>query len=304
MADKKITDLPANTNPSDAALYEVSDGAVSGKVLNTDIGQLRKVGTALIGGDFTGDARGEYALDLSTRRTAPHLVASGDYAVLVGYNSIASGTKSLSLGYGTIASGEYASAVGHASQAAGDYSTAIGNQAFASGLSSVAIGNAVSAQSVSSVAIGINSVANIDNVTVVAPPIATPRLTGSSFPTAGSVEVVLMTDAVDLKAVADVTLTIPTGAHFWLDEVGIIATVVDTMSVQPTIRFGITGTLAKQKAAAATTLLTAAHKRQSYAPLVPEDGETTLTAGVTVGATATEMKGRIYFKGILVIDQT
>lgn len=344
MADKTIPDLPANTNPSDAALYEVSDGAVSGRVLNTDIGQVRKVSGALIGGDFTGDARGTLAIDIQTYRSAVAQVASGGYAIAVGIGCLASGYKSAVIGYGATASGNYSLSVGKGTTAGGDYATAVGYNASASGYKATAIGygatvggdsslsignnttvggvNAAAigynasatgenslavgkgslANSLGSVALGVNAITIAPTVSVIAPPIAVPQTTGD-FVLAGGVEVVLMTVETDLKAVADVTLTIPTGAHFWLDEIGVIATVVDTMSVQPTIRFGITGTLAKQKAEAITTLLTAALKRESYTPLVPQDGETTLTAGVTTGATATEMQGRFYFKGLLVEDQ-
>lgn len=117
------------------------------------------------------------------------------------------------------------------------------------------------------------------------------------------VETVLFGPEVDLKVVADVTITFPAGVKFWIVELGLIATVIDTLTVQPTIRFGITGTLAKHLAAVQTTLITAAGKRATYTPLVPQDGETSLTFGVTVGATATTAKGRPYWKGLLVEDE-
>lgn len=365
MADKKITDLPANTNPSDAALYEVSDGAVSGKVLNTTIGQLRKVGTALIGGDFTGNARGTQAIDLSPERSQVGQVASGNYSIAVGKSTTASGYGSIAIGQGSAstdahalavgdpatATGAGAVAIGYISRAEGDYSVGVGTDSKAQGENSIsvghqshtdaaathaiaigksshalapyaimvgvggygnlaaehaiAIGYAAYGGGIQSVAIGKSAKARIAKTAVITAPQIVTKGDGSGVPAVEFVapEMMLFTDVVDLKVVADVTLTIPTGARFWLNDIGIITTVVTTMTVQPTIRFGITGTLAKQKAAAATTLLTAAFKRESFVPLVPQDGEATLTAGVTVGATATAMNGRFYFKGLLVENQ-
>ena len=113
-----------------------------------------------------------------------------------------------------------------------------------------------------------------------------------------------MTDVVDLKVVADYTIPIPTGAHFYHDEIGVICSSGSAISVQPFVRFGISGSLAKQRAATITVNLTAAHKRDSYIPLVPQDGETSLTFGVTVAATAATMKGRAFWRGILLEDET
>ena len=108
---------------------------------------------------------------------------------------------------------------------------------------------------------------------------------------------------VDLKAVADYTVTMPGGTKFWITNMGIISTAVTALTVQPTVRFGVTGTLAKHLVAVLTTLLTAIGKRQSYSPLVPQDGEINLTFGVTIGATATELKGRPWWEGFLVQDE-
>jgi len=112
-----------------------------------------------------------------------------------------------------------------------------------------------------------------------------------------------MTKEVDLKAVADQTLTLPTGCKFWIDEMGLIATSINTLTVQPTVHYGITGTPAKHHVAAITTAITAAGKREIETPLVPEDGETSLVAGVTIAATATTALGRFYFRGMLVENE-
>ena len=115
--------------------------------------------------------------------------------------------------------------------------------------------------------------------------------------------VVIFSGEANLKSIDDYVVTLPTGYKFWIDEVGTIATVVSGMTVQPTLRFGINGSLAKHRAATMSTLLTAAGKREKATPLAPQDGETTLTAGITVGATATAMLGRFYWKGLFVQDE-
>jgi len=107
-----------------------------------------------------------------------------------------------------------------------------------------------------------------------------------------------MSKEVDMKVVADQTITLPANCKFWLNEIGIIATVVTDLVAQPIVRYGITGDLDKHNAAAITTALTAAGKREVETPLVPEDGETSLTGGVTIVADATTFKGRFYFKGL------
>ena len=113
---------------------------------------------------------------------------------------------------------------------------------------------------------------------------------------------VIMSDVVDLKTVADVTTTIPTGVRFFPDEVGLVIVAATGVTGQPTIRFGITGTLDKLLAATATTGLDAAHKRERFQTLASSDGESSLTAGVTVGATATTLTGRFYWKGFAVVN--
>lgn len=113
---------------------------------------------------------------------------------------------------------------------------------------------------------------------------------------------VIMSDVVDLTAVADVTAPIWDGVRFFPDEVGLIITAADGVTGQPTIRFGITGTLDKLLAATATTGLDAAHKRERFQTLASSDGESSLTAGVTVGATATTLTGRFYWKGFAVVN--
>lgn len=288
------------------------------------MGRTHQQGTAIVGGDVSGNIRGSYALDIQTTKSAVTQVASGDFATAAGGLNTASGNYSTAAGYNNLASGENATAIGRDNTASASYNpTAIGYSNTASGNSSSAIGrgNTASGTYGSNSAIGYNNTASADYSSAIGyraesrveqtTNICGPQINrkddgetaGTAFESFCGVEVVLMTKEVDLKVVADHTLTLPSNCKFWLDEIGLIATSIDTLTVQPTIRFGITGTPAKQNAAAITTTITAAGKREIEVPLVPEDGETSLVGGITIAATATTAKGRFWFKGLLVENE-
>lgn len=243
------------------------------------MGRLHNQGTALVGGDASGNTRGDYAVDIQSERNAVTQIASGNYSTAVGYRNTASGVGSTAVGYYCFATEQYSTAIGYHSDAEALYSTAIGYGAEARVQYTVNTGGPL-----------INRKDDGES-------------TDEKFYRYNGVEVVLLSRAVSLKVVADRTITLPSGCKFWLDEVGLIATAVTSLSVQPTIRFGITGDEAKHSAAAITTKITALGKREILTPLVPEDGEVTLTAGVTIAATATLVRGRFYWKGMLIEDQ-
>jgi len=171
----------------------------------------------------------------------------------------------------------------------------------------VAVGGGCEARALRAVALGVGAVARIQDTANIGGALILRK--GATTPATDwlrlmmTAEIVIATGEINLKTVAEQTLTLPTGCRFWINEIGIITTTVAGLTTQPTIRYGITGSLAKHRAATITTLLTAAAKRETYAPLVPEDGETTLTAGVTVGAAGTTVKGRFYWQGLLVEDE-
>lgn len=289
-------------------------------VIKKETIDVRKVGTALIGGDFTGNARGTFALDIQTSRAGVTHVASGTYATALGFRNIASGTKSLAIGSNNTASGNYSTAsgyynratgidsiaLGYANQTTGDYSTASGNYNTASGNYTTAIGNFTQAIGNNSTAIGNLAIANIAKTTNICGPQINRKddgeTAGTAFESFCGVEVILMSKEVDMKVVADYTITLPANCKFWLNEIGIITCTVTDLVAQPTVRYGITGDLDKHNAAAITTALTAADKREIETPLVPEDGEVSLTGGITIAANTTIFTGRFYWKGMLVED--
>jgi len=114
--------------------------------------------------------------------------------------------------------------------------------------------------------------------------------------------VTLTTGVFNLKTPSSVTLTIPAGARFYLDEVSLITTNVNILATQPTISAGISGNDTKYVNGITTTLLTATGTRESFA-ITGTDGETSLTATVDVGATGTTVEGRFQFKGVLIEDE-
>ena len=293
--------------------------------VNVDENVLRMVsrsaGTALIGGDVSGNARGPQAIDIQTFRIAATEVASGNrsiaigaastasghYSSAIGYSNLASGDNSTASGYDNLADGAGGSAIGNSNIASGSFSAAIGYCNTASGYCSSAIGFRNTASGSISSAIGYQAKARIANTVNICGPQINRKdngeAAGDAFQTFCGVEVVLITKEVNLKVVAAHTITLPAGCHFWIDQCGLEATVVTGMTVQPTVSYGITENTTKHGAALITTNLTAAFKREIETPTVPGDGETSLVGAVTVVATATTMLGRFWFKGMLIEDE-
>ena len=234
-----------------------------------DAASLRFVGTSLLGGDSTGDNRGNNAVDIQSHRHAATEVAAGDQAVAVGLLAEAYGAAAVAIGY--------------APSAMADWSVAIGKDAVTYVEKTVNIAGMPI----------IQAAANQGNP-------ASPDEWIMHF--AGTHAVILSAD-LDLTHVDDYIVVLPSGCHIWLNEIGIVVTAAESVTVQPTMRFGVNGSLAKHRAAALTTLLTADHKRDWWAPLVPQDGETSISAGVTVAATAAALIGRFYWRGMLVEDE-
>lgn len=119
-------------------------------------------------------------------------------------------------------------------------------------------------------------------------------------------ESILFSEIVDFKTIASdvVSITLPTGGTFFVDEVGFIPTTIDTSTVNPTISFGNT-TTSDEILTATLTTASAIKERDRYGNISALDsinGQTSLTMSVTTGATATTFSGRVYFKGIFVED--
>ena len=127
---------------------------------------------------------------------------------------------------------------------------------------------------------------------------------GGDFTQFSSTETTLMTKEIDLEVAACHTITIPAGATFWVNEMGVISTCVDTLTTQATVSIGCDDTHTDTLLDNLQTIeLTAAKKRERYIPNNAEDGLQTITVEIATGATATTAKGRFYFKGMLVEDE-
>jgi hypothetical protein len=225
--------------------------------------------------------------------------SAGTNAVAIGSSAIASGARDVLIGYSAtvdLTSGGENTGIGYGVTL--DNTTARG----------VALGYFAYVNANNSSAIGSGARVVIAGATNITGPIFCRKDNGESAGNAMQVfsgtEVVVMTKEVSLKATGTQTLTVPTGSTFFLTEVGVISTIQTGSGTQPTVSFGITGTLAKYLAATVTTTLTAAGKRQRFTSLlVPEDGATTLAATITSASTYTTHSGRFYFKGILIEDE-
>lgn len=122
---------------------------------------------ALVGGDKTGNLRGEFSIDISSGRSGITKVASGDYSVAYGYNVEASGDYTCAYGANSLASGIGSCAFGGSNSigaiANGDGCISVGGDNGVDGAPSVTAANSIVMGSgatlvaANSVAIGLNS---------------------------------------------------------------------------------------------------------------------------------------------------
>lgn len=215
----------------------------------------------------------------------------------------ATGIGALAVGYSALASGEASTAIqGSATELA---AVTVGGLADAE--QATAIGTYSEAKAARSVAIGAISVFTPDSIGFAGLPVVTPsdwhNGTGYEF-YQGAGEWVGTSEVLDFKTTQTVTPALPAGVRIFLTEVGVIVEDAASVTVQPTVSFGIVGTSGKHVAAVATSGLTAAWKRQRYTSLLSDEGETALEAKVTAGATATTLQARFYWKGFAVCEPT
>ena len=212
-------------------------------------------------------------------------------AVAMGNLANANAIAAIALGEQAYAHGSFALGAGWGVEAEGAYSVALGTSSWAWGSQSVALGYlayvgapncfVLSALPVATASTGAASIAAWRNAT-----------TGA----------VVTSGVLDFKTAQTYEIPIPADATFFPDEVGIVITSANTVTVQPTVQFGITGSTQEYLDAVATTGLDAVGKRQRFATLKTAAGAKTLRFEVTVGATATALSGRIYWRGFAIED--
>ena len=254
--------------------------------------------------DFGGNARGTDSVNLQPRRLNAANVASGASAIAIGFDTKASSLNSIALGASSVSSGSSSVTFGSSSTSSGDQSVCVGVSSTASGTYSLAAGFGSIVTGAQSIGIGVASGNTKDNTNVISGVSLvkniTPLLSGILELT-GS-EGYIFSVPIDLKVVTDyvVTLTMPTGTSFYPTELGVIVSSANTVTVQPNVSFGITGNSTSLLASTPTTK-SAVKGKDVFTP-ISGDGVTSLTTSVKVGATATTLTGRFYFKGILVED--
>lgn len=291
------------------------------------MGRLHNQGSALIGGDVSGNARGNFAIDVQTTRVATTQVA-GERAIAIGRENTAAGYRSIAIGVDNISKQNNCIAIGYNNVSGGtgateddyetvcigvsntadhNYAVAVGYRNNALEAEATAVGSWNNANVERSTALGFRARADVEWTTNICGPIINRKSEVSSdnlnflyFP---GVEVVLMTKEIDLKTLEIETITLKSGCSFWIREMGLVATEISGLVTQPTVEYGIVGNTNKHGVAAITTVLTATRKMEIETPLVPEDGETTLVGTITVVATATVAKGRFFWSGKLIEDE-
>ena len=241
--------------------------------------------------------------------------ATGSLGTAVGYCSCAITNSSASaFGYKSIASGQLSSAIGYNASAISTSSTAVGYWAQASATSASAFGRTAVASAVNSIALGYCSVARIECTANIGGAMITKKDTGenesTSFYQYSSAEITLMTKNIDLKATGTNDITVPSGSTFYISEMGVIITEWSSVTTQPTIKIGYNSTDPGEgddkqldDIQLSSLNMTGAGKRVRFLPAKPDDGETVLRITVINAASATTMKGRFYFKGMLIENQ-
>lgn len=221
--------------------------------------------------------------------------ASGSGSIAIGNDSVASSTDSIAIGADTDATtGNGAMAVGRLAQATAVWAMGVGYQANSSASGASAIGFGAQAR--------VTDTTNIAGCIVISQDDG--QGIANSLRRYAGARVIIMTPVVNLETVADQTVTLPAGLHFYFDTVGVIATNIVGLVTQPTVQFGVTGTPAQQIAPVVTTLLTASNTREPFTTLLaPQTGATSLVAGVTGAAAGTTVEGRFYWEGILLEDE-
>lgn len=209
---------------------------------------------------------------------------------------------------------------------AASYSVAMGSYAHAFDQYTIAIGAGATTDGGSSgygnICIGLYSAVTGGGYSIAIGGDATNRIPGSHVMTGASLlrkdagedaasehlyfagaEAVYLSKEIDLKSLADdtATITVPAGATFYPDEIGILITAAVSVTGNPNVSFGVTGNTTSLLASTTITSV-AAKNRTVFAPLA-KHGVNSLTASVKTAATGTTLKGRFYWVGMLVEDQ-
>jgi hypothetical protein len=317
---------PAGYRAVDWQAWRTAITQVAGGLYSTALGQSNTVSRreALAVGYLNNlsSAYAAYSAAIGSRNTvlgansfimARNSTIGGAEAVAIG-NVCRADLRSVAIGSASGARVDWAVAIGQAATAGvggGAGGVAVGSGAVATIGPAVTLGLYATTLMANANALGTRAVNRTQRTTVLTAPIMTRRDNGEGLGDAdlyfSGANVLIMLPECQISAVADYQISISGGGgpfstvKFWLEEVGVILT-AGVPAAQPTIRFGVFGTLAKYLAPTLCTLLTALRARERFNLLLADDPETDPTFGITIGGTAGCFV-RPYFRGHLVEDE-
>lgn len=232
------------------------------------------------------------------------------HSVVVGQQAASGDDYSTTMGYDAVA-GWGAVSLGAQSRSINDESVAIGNTAYvigSDGFAGIAIGsNAQSLGTDSCNVIGSYSTNRINVTTVIGGMHLLRKDNGENASNEHynytSAKTVIASKEIDLKTLLDnaSTITIPTGATFYPDELELIITSASGVTGNPDVSFGITGNTTSLQAS--TTITNVSLKDRTIFTPSSRAGVNSLTASVKAAATGTSLNGRFVWTGILVEDE-
>ena len=143
------------------AEVDAANGTTTDQVMRAKHNRIKwiagTINAALIIGDLSGDSRGEGAVCIAPDRLNTDEIASGQYAIAIGYRAQASTTRSVSIGYNSIAATAVeGTAIGSDSQVLAGQGVAVGYSAGVGqyGSRAIAIGNNATAAGQNDICIG------------------------------------------------------------------------------------------------------------------------------------------------------
>ena len=230
--------------------------------------------------------------------------AAGEDSTAVGRFSYAGGLESVAISSAYIDDlASYGVAIGPYCEVGETHGFAAGFSALSYGVGAGAVGRNAQSYADNAWAVGTNAYTNAPNSLHMA---ALPIVPSGSVAAAdcawrkSAPAVVIMSAPVSLTATTTHTIPMPSGVTFYPEEVGIIVTAANTVTGQPTVRFGATSAETRYLAATETVGLDAARKRARYITLASNEGSTTLAAEITIAGAATTLTGQFYWRGFAV----
>lgn len=226
---------------------------------------------------------------------------TGDEGQAVGFFSFNTGIQGQSFGWASSNSGYGGQAIGFISANAAQQGQSIGGNCTNLGIAGQAIGqlayNRIERSTNISGPIFIRK--SESNTTNFSPPLTTllpyQLLSGS--------EVIIISNTFNATTLTGETISFPTNVKMFVDEVGFIATSANTVTVQPSISYGVSGNTDLLLTGTSTTGISSNGDRDRQTTLLTSNGLTSLSFEVTSIATATTLIGRCYFRGFIVENQ-